>query len=84
MLYKFKVIMGGGWKKFLPKKGSSTHGHGSRLDKDLIEDWKKNKQSRNATYAYINTAEELDKIDLQNIDYLLGTYYAIQFTHLIR
>lgn len=65
--------MGGGRDKFLPKNGSSLHGKGSRLDKDLIDEWKKDKKNRNCTSSYITTAAELQKLDIQNTDYLLGT-----------
>lgn len=76
--------MGGGRQKFLPKSGNSSHGFGSRLDKDLIQEWKKDKIQRKAKATYVTTLQELQNIEINTTDYLLGikfkySHFKIRF-----
>ena len=66
--------MGGGRKKFLPQSGNSSHGLGDRLDQDLIKEWKKDKIQRKVNGMYVASTQELQQIDINRTDYLLGKY----------
>lgn len=66
--------MGGGRNKFLPKNVTlSKHGNGSRLDEDLVQKWKDNKSSKNASAFYVTDVHQLQDLDTEKVDYLLGT-----------
>ncbi|XP_065208766.1 alkaline phosphatase-like isoform X2 [Planococcus citri] len=70
-----KVLLGGGRNKFLPKSNpNSTHGTGSRISKDLIAAWKQDKLNRKENAAYVTNIVELDKVNPENTDYLLGLF----------
>ena len=63
--------MGGGKSKFLPAQGS-TYGTGNRLQYDLIEEWKKDKEKRHLNATYVSNVTELQQVDESKTDYLLG------------
>lgn len=70
--------MGGGLKKFLPPTGS-PHGAGNRLEQDLVEAWKKDKESRNLKSMFVSNLKGLEHVDESKTDYLLGTKNDQQF-----
>lgn len=65
--------MGGGLSKFLPPTGSK-YGTGNRLKQDLVEEWKKDKESRNAKAVFVSNVSELQQVNESETDYLLGMY----------
>lgn len=69
--------MGGGRKNFLPKTKNDTEGSkGNRKDQvNLIESWKKLKQSTGKSFSYVSNKQELMKLD-NNQTYVLGTSIA--------
>lgn len=63
-----QVILGGGRRAFLPKgqdKGRREDG------RDLVQAWKDGKKGSTATY--VTTKTELDAVNVDKTDYLLGT-----------
>lgn len=68
--------MGGGRRHWLPKvtqDPEQTSDEGRRLDgRNLIDDWVRDKKKRNIKAEYVWTKGQLDKIDPQNVDHLLG------------
>ena len=74
--------MGGGLSKFLPATGSK-YGKGNRLEQDLVEEWKKEKESRNVKATYVSNVTELQQVDESKTDYLLGKkdYVFINTVH---
>uniref|UniRef100_A0A6M2E0I5 alkaline phosphatase n=1 Tax=Xenopsylla cheopis TaxID=163159 RepID=A0A6M2E0I5_XENCH len=75
---KFKVILGGGRQKFLPKDHESKEGQ--RLDhKNLIADWlniTRSVTNPNRGSQYVTNKEELYKVNPENTEYLLGLFEA--------
>ena len=77
---KLRVILGGGQQSFLPTNMSAiTNGittePGKRVDNvDLIDEWLKDKRHRNVKGKYIQTAEELRKLDVDKVDHLFGMF----------
>lgn len=75
---KFKVILGGGRQKFLPKDHESKEGQ--RLDrKNLIADWlniSRSVTNPNRGSQYVTNKEELYKVNPKNTEYLLGLFEA--------
>lgn len=51
---------------------------GRRLDgRNLIDDWIRDKKKRNIKAEYVWNKGQLDKVDTNNVDYLLGDYQKI-------
>jgi len=42
--------------------------------RDLIEDWTKDKSKRKLAYSVVQNNEELSRVDVDNVDYLLGVF----------
>ncbi|XP_075980441.1 membrane-bound alkaline phosphatase-like [Anticarsia gemmatalis] len=78
---KFKVILGGGRRTFLPTTVTDEEGgRGRRTDgRNLIEEWQQDKESRNVTYKYIWNRRELMELNDNPPEYLLGLFES---THL--
>ncbi|XP_063705260.1 membrane-bound alkaline phosphatase-like [Culicoides brevitarsis] len=72
---KLKVILGGGRENFRPQISIDEEGKpGKRLDGvDLIEEWKK---SKNSEGKFVWNRKELLEIDPKNVSYLLGLFEA--------
>lgn len=64
--------MGGGRNNFLLKDGDNSTG--KRLDENLIDAWKTDKQKRFSGQAaqYVKNREELMNANTSEVDYLLG------------
>jgi alkaline phosphatase len=71
----FKVILGGGRSKFLPKGQIDEEGQmGQRSDgANLINEWKR---SKNGHASYISNREQLYGLNFTATDYLLGLFEA--------
>ncbi|KAL1138127.1 hypothetical protein AAG570_009819 [Ranatra chinensis] len=68
------VILGGGWREFLPVN-ASEEASGRRGDnEDLIKKWALDKEARGARYAFVNDRQSLSNLDTQNTDFLLGLF----------
>ncbi|XP_076390457.1 alkaline phosphatase, tissue-nonspecific isozyme isoform X2 [Megachile rotundata] len=75
-----KVIMGGG-RQMMKSNVEETEFDpidtwaGKREDdRDLIEEWKRDKVSRNLAFDIVQNNEELSKVDTKKVDYLLGIF----------
>uniref|UniRef100_A0A2H8TYK4 Alkaline phosphatase n=1 Tax=Melanaphis sacchari TaxID=742174 RepID=A0A2H8TYK4_9HEMI len=68
-----KVILGGGRNMFFL---NDTVHNGSRIDMDLVQFWKKDKEKRfgNGKSAYVENREQLLSVDPSKTDYLLGLF----------
>lgn len=42
--------------------------------RDLIADWTRDKSSKNLPYSVVQNNEELSRLDIDNVDYLLGIF----------
>lgn len=42
--------------------------------RDLVNEWMRDKSSRNFSYQVVQNNEELSQIDINNVDYLLGIF----------
>ncbi|KAL0822113.1 hypothetical protein ABMA28_005477 [Loxostege sticticalis] len=75
---QLKVILGGGRRAFLPNTVIDEEGtSGRRADgRNLIEEWKADKRSRNATHEYVWNRKQLMQLSLSPPDYLLGLFEA--------
>ncbi|KAK0175237.1 hypothetical protein PV327_009003 [Microctonus hyperodae] len=77
---EFKVILGGGRKKFLPDDIKDEEDiNGERLDKmNLIEMWKDDKKKRSDKYLYLwNKTLLMDVINYpENYDYVFGLFHS--------
>jgi alkaline phosphatase len=69
----FKVILGGGRRKFLPKESIDEEGKpGHRSDKvNLITEWKRSKKGQ---AAYISNRQQLYSLNFTQTDHLLGLF----------
>lgn len=72
---KFKVVLGGGRRKLLPNNFNDTEGaKGQRTDgRNLIDEWMTDR-SRNGKAKYVWNNQDLDDVDFENTDYLLGLF----------
>ncbi|XP_003694815.1 alkaline phosphatase [Apis florea] len=75
-----KVIMGGG-RQMLKTNTTGTKYDpidtwaGHRQDgKDLIEEWKRDKSSRGLAFSVVQNNEELSRVNVDKVDYLLGIF----------
>lgn len=71
-----RVIMGGGRKNFIPKTETDKNGSpGAREDsEDLLNEWLDDKKSRGSKGRIIYDAEELDSLNPNDVDYLMGLF----------
>ncbi|XP_057660457.1 alkaline phosphatase-like [Diorhabda carinulata] len=72
------VLLGGGRRHWLPKVAHDpemTKEEGRRLDgRNLIDDWLRDKKKRLSKAHYVWNKGQLDQIDYNEIDYLLGLF----------
>ncbi|KAJ2950749.1 hypothetical protein O0L34_g9011 [Tuta absoluta] len=73
---KFKVILGGGRRNFLPHNIIDEEGSaGRRQDgRNLVEEWQNSKQAQNASYNYVWNRSQLLSLRNSPPDYLLGLF----------
>ncbi|XP_076680610.1 alkaline phosphatase [Andrena cerasifolii] len=75
-----KVIMGGGRQvmRSHAAAGASdpidTWACYSKDGRDLIEEWRKDKASRKASFSVVENNEQLSNVDTDKVDYLLGIF----------
>lgn len=73
-----QVILGGGRRHFLPRKENDPKiqtDMGRREDgRNLIDEWLKDKKTRDLDYEYVFRKEDFDRVNPANTDYLLGMY----------
>jgi len=62
------------------EKDPETSESGQREDKNLIEEWKKLKEGKNA--VYVENRTEFLKIDVSSTDYVLGLFGASEVAYL--
>ncbi|CAH1373798.1 unnamed protein product [Tenebrio molitor] len=72
------VLLGGGRRHWLPKVAhdpEQTKEEGRRLDgRNLIDDWARDKKKRGLKAEYVWNKGQLDKINPNQVDYLLGLF----------
>lgn len=73
------VILGGGRRHFLPRKKAPDPqlqtDMGRREDgRNLIDEWLRDKKTRDLDYEYVHRKEDFDKVDPAKTDYLLGLF----------
>jgi alkaline phosphatase len=79
-LAQIDVAMGGGWQKFLPKRGDKDQPRGERLDnRDLTQEWRL--RFKNA--AYVSNRTELLAVDARKVDHLLGLFNKDQMEYVV-
>ncbi|XP_076182344.1 alkaline phosphatase, tissue-nonspecific isozyme isoform X2 [Ptiloglossa arizonensis] len=75
-----KVIMGGGRQTM---KSNATATEFDPIDtwackrqdgRDLIEEWRRDKESRNLLYSVVENNEQLSRVNTRKVDYLLGIF----------
>lgn len=73
---KFKVILGGGRRTFLPSDVVDEEGSsGRRTDgRNLIKEWQRDKRKRNVTHSYVWNRKQLMKLNDELPEYLLGLF----------
>ncbi|CAD0202390.1 unnamed protein product [Chrysodeixis includens] len=73
---KFKVILGGGRRSFLPNTVVDDEGSmGIRTDgRNLIQEWREDKSSRNVSAEYVWNREQFKQLDNDLPEYLLGLF----------
>lgn len=64
------MILGGGRQEFLPKTMNGNREDG----RDLIAQWKMRMMKDQLRYSYVRNKTELSKVNLKNVDKLLGDY----------
>lgn len=68
------VIMGGGRQEMgaplLPAKPRCPRSDG----RNLVEEWKQDKEDRDATYAYVTNTRQLRDVDFKSTNYLMGLF----------
>ncbi|KAJ8915215.1 hypothetical protein NQ315_015438 [Exocentrus adspersus] len=73
-----KVLLGGGRRHWLPKVAhdpEQTKEEGRRLDgRNLIDDWARDKKKRGLKAEYVWNKGQLDKVNPNQVDYLLGLF----------
>lgn len=78
------VIMGGGRQCLVSNVTGSdadpldTWACYSEDGRDLIGDWSNDKRSRNLKYAVVQNNDELDSLDTDNTDHVLGMHFNTQ------
>ncbi|XP_013179969.1 PREDICTED: membrane-bound alkaline phosphatase-like [Papilio xuthus] len=73
---QLKVVLGGGRREFLPTSSVDEEGTRGRRtdDRNLIEEWQREKMGRNVTYQYVWNREQLLSAAEDLPDYLLGLF----------
>ncbi|KPJ11777.1 Membrane-bound alkaline phosphatase [Papilio machaon] len=73
---RFKVILGGGRREFLPTSSVDEEGNvGRRTDgRNLIEEWQADKRAQNVTYDYVWNRSQLMNVAESLPEYLLGLF----------
>ncbi|XP_018303124.1 alkaline phosphatase isoform X1 [Mycetomoellerius zeteki] len=75
-----RVIMGGGRQVM---KSNVSAGEFDPIDtwacyrqdgRDLIDEWMRDKSNRNLAYKVVQNNEQLSRVDIDNVDYLLGIF----------
>ncbi|XP_012523173.1 alkaline phosphatase [Monomorium pharaonis] len=75
-----RVIMGGGRQVM---KSNVSAGEFDPIDtwacyrqdgRDLIDEWMRDKSDRNLAYEVVQNNEELSRVNIENVDYLLGIF----------
>ncbi|CAF1110649.1 unnamed protein product, partial [Brachionus calyciflorus] len=72
-----KVVFGGGRKKFTPNNFTDevSKRKGERIDgRNLIQEWKNKMESQKARYSYISNREELNNLNSNEYDHVLGLF----------
>lgn len=76
-----QVLLGGGRRHWLPKVAHDpelTKEEGRRLDgRNLIDDWARDKKKRSLKAEYVWNKGQLDKINPNQVDYLLGVFPSL-------
>lgn len=79
--------MGGGRRHWLPKVAhdpEQTKEEGRRLDgRNLIDDWLRDKKKRSLRAEYVWNKGQLEKINSNEVDYLLGKMFSFSTYALI-
>ena len=72
-----KVVFGGGWQEFRPTSYTDDKDRsGLREDSlDLIEEWEE-RYDHMGDAEYITTKEELEELEADDADYVLGNPYV--------
>lgn len=72
------MVLGGGRRHWLPKVARDPEDasqEGRRVDgKNLIDDWVRDKRRRGLRAEYVWNKRQLDLLDLNRVDRLLGNY----------
>ncbi|KOC68544.1 Alkaline phosphatase, tissue-nonspecific isozyme [Habropoda laboriosa] len=78
--FRVQVIMGGG-RQMMKSNATGTEFDpvdawaGQRKDgRDLIEEWKRDKVSRKLSFDIVQNNEELSRVNVKKVDYLLGIF----------
>ncbi|XP_011161177.1 alkaline phosphatase [Solenopsis invicta] len=75
-----RVIMGGGRQVMKSNVSASefdpidTWACYRQDGRDLIDEWARDKSDRNLAYKVVQNNEELARVDIENVDYLLGIF----------
>ncbi|KAG5325756.1 PPBT protein, partial [Pseudoatta argentina] len=75
-----RVIMGGGRQMMKSNVSASefdpidTWACYRQDGRDLINEWMRDKSNRNLVYKVVQNNEELSRVDIDNVDYLLGIF----------
>ncbi|KAK3868630.1 hypothetical protein Pcinc_025993 [Petrolisthes cinctipes] len=70
-----KVIMGGGRQEMGAREDNSAEEKCVRNDgRNLVEEWKMDKEARGATNAYASTTGQLREIDPTDTDFIMGLF----------
>ena len=76
MILNFKVVLGGGRVKFLPKNQldySEKNSFGHRIDdRHLINEWIEKMEDSNKRHKFIWNVTEFRNTDFKNYDHILG------------
>ena len=81
ILLFLKVAFGGGWRGFRPTTYTQGTDRGKRTDSlDLIQEWSARYGSM-GTAKYVSTKSELDQIDVDGTDYVLGRIRSLFRQH---
>lgn len=73
------VIMGGGRQCLVSHVTNSTddpideYSCAAADGRNLIDDWQNDKRDRQVSYAVVENNEQLDNLNVENTDYVLGT-----------
>ncbi|XP_045602749.1 alkaline phosphatase isoform X2 [Procambarus clarkii] len=72
---KMKVIIGGGRQELGAPLEDNAEKKCVRTDgRNLVDEWKKVKTSQGETNAYVTTTRELQSLDTENTEYIMGLF----------